>query len=128
MEKAKMSEESPKMLYKCEEIAKNGPTGANLEPQETKPSLPDGVREPRSLLRKERNPSVTLRKPIQVIKLNNTKPLVHYLIQHAYVVPEPPRVVQPSPPRRGPSSRSRTSSVAEILPLRFARNINYFKG
>ena len=73
MEKAKMSEENQKMRYKFEKIAKNGLTWANLDPQEKKTFVPDGIREPHSLLRKERNPSVTLRKPIQVslITLNH---------------------------------------------------------
>ena len=73
MEKAKMSEENQKMRYKFEKIAKNGPTWVNLEPQEKSQSLPDGMANPHSLLRKERNPSVTLRKPIQVslITLNH---------------------------------------------------------
>ena len=68
-----MSEESQKMRYKCEEIAKHGPTLATLKPQEKKFIVPDGIREPHSLLRKERKPSVTLRKPIQVslITLNH---------------------------------------------------------
>ena len=73
MEKAKMSEENQNMRYKFEKIANYGPTCANLEPQEKKPSLPDGMVNPHSLLRKERNPSVALRKPIQVslITLNH---------------------------------------------------------
>ena len=87
-----LSEENQKMRYKFKKITKNGPTWANLEPQEKKPSLPDGMANPHSLLRKERNPSVTFRKPIQVIKLNKLKPLVHFFISHAYVVPEPPRI------------------------------------
>ena len=70
MEKAKMSEENQKMRYKFEKIAKNGPTWANLEPQEKSQSLPDGMANPHSLLRKERNPSVTFRKPIQVSLTN----------------------------------------------------------
>ena len=73
MEKVKMSEESQKMCYKFEKIAKNGPTWANLKPQDQKTWATDGIREPLSLFRKERNPSVTLRKPIQVslITLNH---------------------------------------------------------
>ena len=73
MEKVKMSEESQKTSYKFEKIAKNNPTLANLEPQDQKTWATDGIREPLSLLRKERNPSVTLRKPIQVslITLNH---------------------------------------------------------
>ena len=73
MEKAMMSEENQKVRYKFEKIAKNDPTWANLRLQEKKVFVPDGIREPHSLLRKERNPSVTLRKPIQVslITLNH---------------------------------------------------------
>ena len=73
MEKAKMSEENQKMRYKCEKIAKHDPTWANLAPQDTKPEkiiVRDGMANPHSLLRKERNPSVTLRKPIQVSLTN----------------------------------------------------------
>ena len=70
MEKVKMSEENQKMRYKFEKVAKNGPTWANLEPQEKKNVLPDGMANPHSLFRKERNPSVTFRKPIQVSLTN----------------------------------------------------------
>ena len=65
MEKAKMSEESQKMRYKFEKIAKNGSTWANLEPQHQKVPVPDGIREPLSLLRKERNPTVTYENPFK---------------------------------------------------------------
>ena len=34
------------MRYKLENIAKNGPTCANLEPQEKKPSFPTGYANP----------------------------------------------------------------------------------
>ena len=73
MEKAKMSEENQKMRYRCEKSAKNEPTWANLAPQDQKDVVPDGMANPHSLLRKERNPSVTFRKPIQVslITLNH---------------------------------------------------------
>ena len=66
MEKAKMSEENQKMRYRCEKRAKREPTWANLAPENQKDVVPDGMVNPHSLLRKERNPSVTLRKPIQV--------------------------------------------------------------
>ena len=73
MEKAMMSEENQKMRYRCKKSAKNGPTWANLEPQDQKTWATDGMANPHSLLRKECNPSVTLRKPIQVslITLNH---------------------------------------------------------
>ena len=73
MEKAKMSEENQKMRYKYEKMRKK----CQLEPiwnlQDQKAQVPDGMANPHSLLRKERNPSVTLRKPIQVslITLNH---------------------------------------------------------
>ena len=70
MEKAKMSEENQKMCYRFEKIAKNGSTWANLRLQNQKVSFPDGMANPHSLLRKERNPSVTFRKPIQVSLTN----------------------------------------------------------
>ena len=70
MEKAKMSEENQKMRYRCEKSAKNEPTWANLAPQDQKHGVPDGMANPHSLLRKERNPSVTFRKPIQVSLTN----------------------------------------------------------
>ena len=70
MEKAKMSEENQKMRYKCEKMQKKVPTWANLRLQNQKKSFPDGMANPHSLLRKERNPSVTLRKPIQVSLTN----------------------------------------------------------
>ena len=66
MEKAKMSEENQQMRYKCEKYEKS----ANLRLQNQKSSFPDGMANPHSLLRKERNPSVTLRKPIQVSLTN----------------------------------------------------------
>ena len=65
MEKAKMSEENQKMRYKFEKIAKNCPTWANLEPQDQKTWATDGIREPLSLLRKERNPTVTYSNPFK---------------------------------------------------------------
>ena len=73
MEKAKMSEENQKMRYRYEKSAKKEPRWANLAPQDQKDEHPDGMANPHSLLRKERNPSVTLRKPIQVslITLNH---------------------------------------------------------
>ena len=73
MEQAKMSEQYQKVRYKFEKIAKNGPTWANLEAQEKTHSLPNGMANAHSLFRNERNPSVTLRKPIQVslITLNH---------------------------------------------------------
>ena len=69
MEKAKMSKEN----QKCATNAKTCETSANLRLQSQKAEVPDGMANPHSLLRKERNPSVTLRKPIQVslITLNH---------------------------------------------------------
>ena len=73
MEKAKTSEENKKMRYRCGKSEKNEPTWANLPPQDEKPEkiiVPDGMANPHSLLHKERNPSVTFRKPIQVSLTN----------------------------------------------------------
>ena len=61
-----MSEESLKNALQVRKNSEKWPNVNKFGAPGEKKCPPDGIREPLSLLRKERNPSVTLRKPIQV--------------------------------------------------------------